>query len=431
MNGLPLEVAKLKWTRCLLFYFREVALLLKVMGIASAIFFSSQILAAESPAEHSHQGGGASEIAPEHQVDSYEKNGLVSALHEKEKGADINITVDFERMRQSKDFWMHHVPSSDFERYPNSVAWSLAKLSLIDCAHYLLAARPQWDKARLNFIVSGRDGDGVLREHLAYTSVYDRTLDAKIGAKDPNDIDILLAIPGSSFSQWFSDRLDRERPAASVPSQKHQTMSVEDLLLDAQALKGKVVDVDGYTTCTPGGVQMCMLFTDPMNFTKSIIYDGRNLSRDDRKRLLECGLLNGCKVAVHGTVQMEPLSMISAIRVDWGDGMRTTTGNQSGGPSTSDGDPMTVQDFLLDAPHFVGRGVSVKGSAQCDGHSCWLTQTALLSNQIVSFENGNLTRGDRKRLLECDQPFSAGCDVIISGKVGGNGKLYAAHVQWN
>ena len=131
---------------------------------------------------------------------------------------------------------------------------------------------------------------------------------------------------------------------------------------------------------------------------------------------MSCNLLAPCRVVVKGKVINEPLRALNltSLVVDNvsppqdGDGER---------PSVSERATMGVKDFILDGSQLKGRTVTVKGDAQCNGTSCWLTEREWTSQQVAQFEGSDLSRDDRKRLLSCGGLFKEGCSAEVTGMV--------------
>lgn len=89
-----------------------------------------------------------------------------------------------------------------------------------------------------------------------------------------------------------------------------QSMSVEDLLVDKNDLKGRTVAVTGSAYCM--SADWCSL-ASPQSPMSSVMFKVSALKRDDRKRLLACNPFNApCKAVVTGVVTPDQISPLVA-----------------------------------------------------------------------------------------------------------------------
>lgn len=220
--------------------------------------------------------------------------------------------------------------------------------------------------------------------------------------------------------------------AAAQTDSPAKPMSVDDLILDTKTLTGKTVTVTGYTTCSGQNGTMCMLFDDPLNFTKNIFFNVSLMGRDDRRQIIACGLLSHCRLTIRGIVVDRPLETIELTGMDWGSGMSGRPDAEASAKPVAPTTPVTVSNFILDAAGMVDRTVTVTGGAQCDGNACWLTEMKWTQSLVVPFDGNGLSRDDRKKLLGCDQVFSGGCSAEVTGTVKGGSvlTLVAASIVW-
>ncbi len=112
----------------------------------------------------------------------------------------------------------------------------------------------------------------------------------------------------------------------------------------------------------------------------------------------------------------------------WSGGLATAGGATDKATLGGSG-AITVKDFNIDRGSYVDRIVTVSGKAQCHGRSCWLTQRGWISEQNAVSYAKSLSRDDRKRLLDCEQAFSNGCDVEVTGQVAED-DLHASSIVW-
>jgi hypothetical protein len=88
------------------------------------------------------------------------------------------------------------------------------------------------------------------------------------------------------------------------------------------------------------------------------------------------------------------------------------------------GEPISVQDFVLDAKAYVGRSIEVSGTIICDAaageQDCSLVMPGAMSSQL-DLDVSRLSRDDRKRMLGCSIENTvmneANCEAIVSGRV--------------
>jgi hypothetical protein len=94
-------------------------------------------------------------------------------------------------------------------------------------------------------------------------------------------------------------------------------MSVEDFLLDEATLNGKTVSVQGVALCA--GADTCFLYEGVTNLLQNTTFTPGSLSRDDRRRLLDCGgMLQYCSIVVTGRVKADAfMGGIVASHIDW------------------------------------------------------------------------------------------------------------------
>ncbi len=218
--------------------------------------------------------------------------------------------------------------------------------------------------------------------------------------------------------------------ASSAKAETPKPMPVADLILDVAILKGKTVSVVGYTACVGQNGSMCMLYDSPVNFTKNIFFDASRMDRDDRSRIISCNILSACKVVLTGVVVDQPLKTMDIVGMDWGEGMTAPPQSQKPLLRLASEGAFSVKDFILDADQMRGKTVTVQGAAQCNGTFCWLSQTGWMSQQVVAFDAANLPRDDRKRLLECSQLLSTGCETAVTGTIGDERRLGAVSISW-
>jgi hypothetical protein len=90
-------------------------------------------------------------------------------------------------------------------------------------------------------------------------------------------------------------------------------MSAEDFTIDAPKLRGKTVSVQGSAACLNA---MCFLYGQQI--TTSVGFDPKDLSRDDRKRLLSCNpVMSPCIATITGSVDGNPMMPVSAKSISF------------------------------------------------------------------------------------------------------------------
>jgi len=355
--------------------------------------------------------------------------GLSTHLNIKRSVGFWNIYVEYKNLIKYKDDWIGSFELREIEEHPASVAWEIFKASLIDGGHILFEENPELKVLNVDFIMVEFISNEKLVEHVIFSAPYTRDMDAKWSKVDVNQMDIKDVYPDRQMSDWFSQVIALENANLRKPKEP-SAMSVDDFMLDAQSLKNSKIRVKGYTSCAPGNINMCMIYDDPSNFIKNIWYDASLLSHDDRSRLLDCNIMTSCFVTLEGIVKLRPLDMIDASKFFWGRDEASSDQLAPEPPAPKATDVMTVKDFILDHERLIRHEVTVAGSAQCDGSSCWLSQREMLSQQVVRFDGSQLSRDDRKRLLDCNQAFSAGCTAVIKGFVDGNGDISTREIYW-
>jgi hypothetical protein len=77
------------------------------------------------------------------------------------------------------------------------------------------------------------------------------------------------------------------------------------------------------------------------------------------------------------------------------------------------GEPMSIDDFLLDMKQLDGRVVAVRGEALCDGPNLCVLYNGPWKN--FAFDTTGLPREDRRRLL--DYCVNNRCPMTVIGRV--------------
>jgi hypothetical protein len=335
----------------------------------------------------------------------------------------VEATADVARIKASAAFWeeMTH-PSDPIDQYPLSISWRIENIALFAALHGIVHHLPSSTKihARLLVIPEGK-GEALQQPQLAATFDYDEPFDAQ-NVKDDGWLDesALQKIPNATVTPWIRDAVKSETTV--------EVLSPEDIILDKDSLAGKHVAATGFTACS-GSLSLCLLFTDPLNFTKNIFYDASALPREDRGRLLSCTVMTRCRIILQGLLVNEPLKTISASGISWED--NDSSSSASSRKEADASQPMNVKDFLLDSSSLENRTVVVFGKAQCSGNSCALTQAETTSVQVAPFDGDALPRSDRKRLLDCNQPFSSGCNVHVTGRANAMSGIVASAITWD
>ena|SRR6202162_3466441 len=122
------------------------------------------------------------------------------------------------------------------------------------------------------------------------------------------------AIHGSD-SLYTPQAESEQQPAVAIDAPG--SMSVEDFLLDVGQLSGQVVSVHGVALCM--GADLCFLYAGITNLMQSATFDPKGLSRDVRRRLLDCtAALHYCSIVVTGRVNAQAMmAPLVAQRVYW------------------------------------------------------------------------------------------------------------------
>jgi hypothetical protein len=357
------------------------------------------------------------------QVRQFGQNGFTMTAIRTGLQADVTATMDIDVMKASHSFWKRYVDEAQIASAPFSVAFSLEKVFLLSVLHATAALDTPPDLIHARIAMKA-DENGSPVEHVGYEFTYNRDLDGKIYREDLSAVPLPSSIPNTALTPWLAGKFQEEQPKPAL--------TVEDLLLDKGLLKDKTVSVSGYTACSGSTATMCMLYSDPMNFTKNIFYDASNASRADRSILLSCTIVTGCKVTIRGVVVDNPLGTIDITSMQWENRTKPPEAADQAGAAVAASDRrMGVKDFLLDSRLLANASITVVGTAQCSGSTCWLTEAGWLSQQIASFNADSLSRDDRKRLLDCNQAFSSGCDVEVSGRVTSDTSINATAIRWH
>jgi hypothetical protein len=352
------------------------------------------------------------------------RHGLSFQLEQRDGKLILIAVADVSEFKRSHSYWeqmVHSNPPVPFEKVADTAAYMIESQTSVTFLHELFKHVPSASSVhtKLKFnSVNESHAAGEVGLEFDYTRAVDA---AKYRDDDPSTVDVIKDTTNTGLAPWLANALAQESGSLG------RILKPDDILLDKDSLKGQTVDVRGFTACN-NSVEMCTLYTSADTFTKNIFYDASVLNREDRSKLLSCTIFTGCDVTIRGRVVDEPLKMIVVTGLGWGDGP-INEGYPAAEPSANINSPITVKDYILDRSSYLGKAITVAGKAQCDGSSCWLTEIGSTSQQNATFSADTLPRDDRKRLLDCDQAFSTGCDVEVTGQVA-EANLVASSVVW-
>jgi hypothetical protein len=351
--------------------------------------------------------------------------GLTKTIVNQIPEARISVTIDYARFFASYDTWQQFKVSEwDFRNRPISLLYSISLAALDPTVHTLFVKNSAIETitavSAVHIGASGSDAGDHELFHFTLTRAQDQRIDWD--SLDFNDLP--NAIPAFNMAAWTEKAIhDQNEKIAAMP-----ILSVDDIILDMDSLKGKDVRVTGYTACL-NGTSPCFFFRDPTNFVKGVIYKSDELPRADRRELMSCSILAPCKIVMVARVVGSPLDAVRPTWISWDQGLRGGPPGSPPAPARAADAKLSVKDFILDRAQLAGRIVNVEGLAQCSGFSCWLTEMGFLQEQVAGFDASALPRDDRKRLLDCNQIPGRGCSAAVTGRVAGD-TLRADSIVW-
>ena len=103
----------------------------------------------------------------------------------------------------------------------------------------------------------------------------------------------------------------------AIAAEPVKSMTVQDFLLDVAELNGQTMAIRGSALCI--GTEMCYLYPGALNMMQSVMFNPGALSREDRKRPLDCNpVLNFCDVVITGRVDAKAMiTKLMARSISW------------------------------------------------------------------------------------------------------------------